>query len=171
MAYVEPEEVAALIEEEVVVEGTQLRFDMFEPGYIFNSIRIIISIFGSMILNSFLVNLVVAGADLNDSKMSNRRYKSVMLDFQRTEVGLLRDYSANLIQAFHRIKKYQQLCAFIDVEGAVRPSVKNMAAYRMNRRNFNHQIQVFQYYQFKIRTHKMRCSGDNKANPEYYWGR
>ena len=83
--------------EEVDTEGTQLRFDIFEPGYVFNSIRIIISIFGSMFLNSFLVNLIVAGTDLNDQKMSNKRYKSIMLDFQRNEVGLLRDYSANLI--------------------------------------------------------------------------
>lgn len=65
--------------------------------------------------------------------ISHDRIKHLMIDILQDQRGLIRCYSAGLIQAFHRIKKYQRLCEFPDHHGKVRPGITNKSLYQTNK--------------------------------------
>ena len=92
-----------------------------------------------------------------------------MIDVLQDQRGLIRTYSANLIQAYFRIRKYQKLCNF-EGQGTIRPGRENYKIYERNKGNLLKNIGLFRFNKFLINQYRQRLTGIDKLAVEYYWG-
>ena len=129
------------------------------------TLRSLIAFVGSVGFTSFLINLLTQ----IDKPLSQRRVQNVMIDVLQNQRGLIRTYSASLIQAHFRIKVYQKKCNFEGM-GTIRPGIENYKIYKKNRNLLLRNIGLFRYNKFLIKQYRERASGIDKFAVEYHWG-